>query len=272
MTKQSFKSRNQHNLKYIFLNHGYKETICFIHGAGSRLVQYQPQIDFFKASFNILLVNLYGHDPNDDQLSLSGDDFKLEVLAEDISDLIHHLDIEDFHLVGHSAGGLVALEMIKQKDVQPLSLVTFGTAVKLNIPKFMAHFISRIDKYMLNKKPEKYIKFMINASTKKEAVKPVMTKIMLEAKQAAPFIRKHIGNYDYLETLKTMSIPYLMIEGSDDKSIIKANKKYRKQLHHIKQLTILPIEDAGHFTNLDQPERFNHELMTYYQRLEEKEL
>lgn len=267
MNKQVFIHEN-HAIKYVYLDGHHQETLCFIHGAGSHFEQFNEQIDVFKPTFNILLVNLYGHDPEDQTLDLKTSDFTISRLALDISHLIKHLDIKNIHLIGHSAGGLVALEIIKSKTLNPKSLVTFGTAVRLNVSDFIAKTVSKIDAFMLKRKPESYIKFLVNASTKHEPVKPLITKIMLEAKQAAPHIRRHIGKYDYVDVIKDMNIDYLLIEGVRDKEIIKANKPHIKKLINHSNIKNQKIIDAGHFTNMDQPEAFNQMLMEFYQSLD----
>lgn len=264
MEKRFFQT-NGRCLSYVYHDGASKETLVFIHGAGSNLSQFNQQVEYFKTLFNVLNITLHGHDETLKAQVFTYDAFALKHLADDVLNLIKTLEIKAFHLIGNSAGGLVGLELIKSNQLIPKSLITFGTAPKLMVPKLLVKLVTKIDVYMLKKKPQKYLRFAAKACSKDEDVIKEITHIMMRSKHAAPFIRSQIGRYDYLDVIKTLPCQYLILKGPYDKSINKALKKYENSWQNNTNITVQIIEDSGHFMNLDQPSMFNKAISNFIQ-------
>ncbi len=126
---------------------------------------------------------------------------------------------------------------------------------------------STLNGYMLKKRPEKYLRFAAKACSKDEQVIEEITDIMFESKHAAPFIRSQVGNYDYLDVIENMKIPYLIIKGPHDKSINKSLDKHIKRFESQENIEVRSLDDAGHFLNLDHPEKFNDMVHTFLTRI-----
>jgi len=64
------------------------------------------------------------------------DSFSIDNFVADLRKLLNHLNITYFHLLGHSFGGILAFEYLReQKDVRCLSLILSSTPTDTNVVK-----------------------------------------------------------------------------------------------------------------------------------------
>jgi 3-oxoadipate enol-lactonase len=265
--KKEFMTSTQRKIHYDYLNNQMKETILFIHGAGSNMKQFEAHTSDFSTKFNVLNVTLFGHDPSQKDEIFKNEDFNLKKLAYDVNQLITDLKLENLHIVGNSAGGLVGFELIKSIPSRILSITTFGTAPRLMVSKWMIKLITKIDHQMLKKNANKYLTFAAKASSKNRETIKNITCIMLESKHAAPLIRSQIGRYDYIEFIKNSKTPYLLLTGDQDKSINKALKPYQEIFRKNQMISEKHIESSGHFLNMDQKDTFNQLVLSFIDQL-----
>lgn len=85
-----------------------RRTLVFVHGLSGCSSAWLPYSERFGDDFNLLFFDLRGHGK-----SLKKNDFDyyaLENIAEDIGQLAELLGLENFILIGHSFGALLALD------------------------------------------------------------------------------------------------------------------------------------------------------------------
>jgi len=230
-------------------------TVVFVHGAGSNASQFAHEHERLCQDFRVVSISLHGHGPQFKDRKFTSEEFRLDKLAGDVllcMDLLHQ---ERFHFVGNSAGGLVGLELAKQFPERLLSLCTFGTTGKLSFGA-LVHLIAGIDKLMIWMNPQGYLGFAARNSSRKMEVQEKVKALLLASCHATPYIRSQIGNYDYLNVIRTMELPYLLMECEHDSEINKTlatTLDAAKANPHAKKVF---LQEAGHFANLDQPALF----------------
>lgn len=264
MTK-TYLQLNKRFLAYQLSSTDLKESIVFVHGAGSNLEQFAKQYDFFNAKYNVLCISLHGHSEKYSNIHFSKDEFSIPRLAEDVYQILHQLNLPQIHFVGNSLGGLIGYHLILKHPGLFKSLTTFGTAIKLTYPMWAIALITWIDYSMLKLFSTTYLTSLLKASSKHIQTQNDMLKIMLEVKHVAHLVRSQIGNYNYLSVLDRLSIPYLYLHCMQDDSINKAMIPYIPKIQESKNIYIQKIEKAGHFCNVDQPELFNQSLLLFIQ-------
>ncbi|TVQ23604.1 MAG: alpha/beta fold hydrolase [Spirochaetaceae bacterium] len=162
------------------------ETLVFIHGAGANLNQFQPQVEHFARKYRIIGPSLRGHGestiPSDQGLEA----FKLDIMAHDVIELISHLDAAPVHIVGNSAGGVMGLEIARQRPDLVRSLAIYGTPGKMSFPKLLQKFTLWFDSRNATKNPEKTYKTLSRYTSKMPHTREQVYQIFLEAKQAIP--------------------------------------------------------------------------------------
>jgi len=81
-----------------------KSAVVFIHGVGLDVSLWQDQVTGLKSENHIITYDMLGHglSPN------APTDISLNTLAQQLRELLDHLQLERVHLIGFSLGGLVA--------------------------------------------------------------------------------------------------------------------------------------------------------------------
>ena len=69
-------------------------------------------------------------------------------------------------------------------------------------------------------------------------------------------IPQHIANYDYTPTVRSATLPQLLIRSEVDKDINAALASTLAALDEAPDGRVVPLADAGHFANMEQPQRF----------------
>lgn len=102
---------NQDTLFYKEAGEG--ETILFVHGSQEDYRVFMPQLELLATDFNVITYSRRYNYPNN-RLYNKETPFNPGTEAEDLEKLRQELDIDKFHIVGHSYGGLVALSYAKK--------------------------------------------------------------------------------------------------------------------------------------------------------------
>lgn len=80
------------------------ETIVMIHGFAMDSSLWQSMLPYWQNRYRIVIYDLRGHGQSEQE----GVELGWELMAEDLYQLIHYLEIEKFHLVGHGFGAHLA--------------------------------------------------------------------------------------------------------------------------------------------------------------------
>lgn len=102
---------------------GSGQTVILIHGLFGNLDNLGLIARDLSADYQVLSVDMRNHG-----LSFHSDIQTYEAMAEDLRLLIEHLDLKDFHLIGHSMGGKVAMKFAAKYPYKVLSLVVMDIA------------------------------------------------------------------------------------------------------------------------------------------------
>lgn len=86
-------------------------SIVLVHGSTSDYRIWNAQFSVFSAAYRVVAVSLRHFYP--ERWDGNGTDFSIEQHAQDVAALIKKLNLGKVHLVGHSRGGAVAVEIAK---------------------------------------------------------------------------------------------------------------------------------------------------------------
>jgi 3-oxoadipate enol-lactonase len=240
-------------------------TVVFLHGAGSNASQFVYEHERLCQDFRVVSISLHGHGAQFKDRKFTPEEFRLDKLADDVilcMDLLHQ---ERFHVVGNSVGGLIGFELAKRFPDRLLSLCTYGTAPKLSFGKLAIRLISGLDRLMISSIPDAYLGLVARNCSKQVPVQQKLKSILLESRHAIPYIRSQIGNYDYLDVIRAMEVPYLLLECEFDSEINKTLAEMRQAVEANPCAKTVFFEGAGHVANLDQPELFSTILKSHLQ-------
>lgn len=102
-----------------------KETLLLIHGMGSASTAWKPILRQLCENFTVVTVDLPGHGDTPMDKAQPMDP---QSLAQSVFDVMEDLGIENFHVVGNSLGGWIALEMASMRPHQVLSVIALAPA------------------------------------------------------------------------------------------------------------------------------------------------
>lgn len=103
-----------------------RRTLVFIHGLTGSCSAWYDYEEIFEETHNIISVDIRGHGKSTKHKTL--DDYAIEKFADDISNLLRQMEIEQFILVAHSFGTLIALELALRHAGRVQALVLLSPA------------------------------------------------------------------------------------------------------------------------------------------------
>ncbi len=248
-------------LEYFISGEANKETILFVHGAGANASQFEKQRQFFSDRYKVLSLSLRGHGGSPLPSPNVTPNYSLDLLADDIIGLIEKLKLDNIHYVGSSAGGVLGYIVCTCLADRFLSLTTFGTTGQMNWPLWTGRVLYAYDKYMMKFFGEKYLYLAVGYVTKIKEVRKNVTKMFLEAADAIPHLRYHLVNYNFLDEIEKLPIPYILMQCEYDKDINKGLKTTLEAMSKNSKAKVIQLKDAGHIANLDKPDEFNTVLL-----------
>lgn len=103
-----------------------KEQLVLLHGFMENLLIWENLEEFLSKKFRLIKIDLPGHGRSE----ILGEVHSMEMMAEKVKELTDHLQLENFHLLGHSMGGYVALAYAEHFGEQLKSLTLFFSTFK----------------------------------------------------------------------------------------------------------------------------------------------
>jgi 2-hydroxy-6-oxonona-2,4-dienedioate hydrolase len=99
------------------------KSLVFVHGYFGGSLQWAGQVDAFSDQFRVITPDLPGFGKNHDMTTPES----IRGLALYVLDELDKLDVDRFHLVGHSMGGMIVQEMVALAPERVDQLVLYGT-------------------------------------------------------------------------------------------------------------------------------------------------
>jgi pimeloyl-ACP methyl ester carboxylesterase len=192
--------------------------------------------------------------------------------AEDLLKLADTLGIQSFAAVGLSMGGQIALEIFALATDRILGLALCDTSAQLDTPEKRANRLALADRleregmepYAIEVLPKMVCDHTID--TKPEVARELVEMMKsCPVRGAADAARARTRRRDYVPLLPTIKVPSVIIVGEFDAftPILDAELMHNA----IPSSQVVIIKEAGHLTNLEQPEAFDQALGTLVRTL-----
>ena len=104
--------------------------LVLVHGFLGSSEMWTPQIDYFKKEFRVISPDLPGFGRSNSLQSCSS----IECMAAVIIKYLKKKNIDKFHLVGHSMGGMIVQEIVRTEGVRVSKLICYGTGPRGSMP------------------------------------------------------------------------------------------------------------------------------------------
>lgn len=219
--------------------------LLFIHGAGGTKNKWRS-LNNQLGSARFEAIDLPGHGENKCNIITS---------IQDYASFVSNEITEDTIVVGHSMGGLVALELaVRNNRVKAIVLV--ASFYELPVHEKLLEKLSNGE----------YPKSLFNASYSKQANEVLIE----EEREELKLVPVGVTSADFRATneyrdgkdiLANLSIPVCAIVGTEDRLIPQNAVEALKELKS--DISIYVIDGAGHYPMLENPERFSADLLQF---------
>lgn len=98
-----------------------KETLVLLHGFMENLTIWDDMERYLSEDFQLVKVDLPGFGKSESIAKIQ----TMEIIADEVEKLMHYLEVTNFHLLGHSMGGYVALAFAEKYPQRLKSLSLF---------------------------------------------------------------------------------------------------------------------------------------------------
>ncbi|MEE4193759.1 MAG: alpha/beta hydrolase [Anaerolineae bacterium] len=244
-------------------------TIFFCHGAGASPDQFTQQYGFAK-EYCMVTPSLRGHGNSQMPTSINAESMSLLRLTLDMLELADHLDIKEFHFVGHSFGGLLGLELLKIAPERLLSLTVFGVSPcpkQSIVPDWLrANFSQWVSYNQLQR-------ILGSSRSKNPSTVNAFTEMLKTANRKAVYsMLKSMVRHDYLEILHAnTTTPILLLRSGEDGRINESLDPCLEKLGQQRNIDIIRVGSASHLINIETPEFFNNILSAFLTKAKVKD-
>jgi pimeloyl-ACP methyl ester carboxylesterase len=191
-------------------------------------------------------------------------------MAADIAALLDELKIERAVLAGLSMGGQIVLEFYRLFSVRVRALVLADTTAQAETEagkSLRRDTAARLLREGMSLYAEEMLPKMLSARTieQQPAVAARLLAMMRKAPPvgAAAALRGRAERPDYVELLPCISVPALIVVGSDDTFTPVSDAEFMHERIPSAQLAV--VAETGHMPNMEKPDEFNRVLVEFLQ-------
>ena len=241
--------------------------LVLVHGGLGNRAMWGPQVRALSAAgYRCLAYDLRGHGE-----TRGGEDvlaFTPALLAEDLLAFADAVGLDSFALVGLSVGGMVAQEAAIAAPGRLDAVVMADTWVTTGASERERQFGAALTPVVelalrtFGTAPLAYLAARGMGDRDAEARELVRAATAGTSPASALRVWRGIGAHDTRSRLGTIRTPALVIAGAEDRNLGQA--RLLADLVEDAELVVLP--DAGHITNLHQPERFTGAVLDFLAR------
>lgn len=226
---------------------------------------WKPQIEtLVEAGYSVIMPDLRGFGESHNFADINS----IEDMAKDVAELLNILDIENAVFGGLSMGGYVLFNFFRLFPEKVSALIFCDTnCVADSEEKRLTRFdlIEKIEKDGSKALIENMLPNLICEFTKQNNPNLVndleKTFSEVEPQAAIAALRGMAERLDHTEILGNINVPTALIFGEDDKV---TNLETAEKMHtEIQNSNLFIIKNAGHYSNLEQPEQFNASLSDF---------
>ncbi len=253
-------------LAYDDLGSGF--PVVLLHAFPLSRKMWQPNVEAIaNAGFRVLLPDLTGFGEN----KLETSKISVEQMARDVASFLDKLAIEKAIIGGLSMGGYVTVNLYRLFPGKFAGLILCDTNASADAPEFREkryNLINQIESRGAEALVEIMLPNLISERTKENQdlvneLKSGFRKCDPESAIAA--LKAMAARLDHTALLAKIDCPTLLVFGEEDKiTNLEAAKSMAQQ---IRNSELKAIPEAGHYSNLENPDDFNTAIVRFLRKL-----
>ena len=240
--------------------------VTLSHSLACRYEMWDAEVARLSKRFTVLAYDSRGHG----HTSAPPGPYTLDQVADDIKAMYDALGIKSSHWIGLSMGGVFGLHTALRYPGLFDSMVLADTSSRLS-PEGIAAFKDRIAKVtaggmeaMVEPTLQRWFKESFRIK-KPDLMRRVGSWVRMTPIEGYVGISAAIPAIDVTDRLGEIAIPCAVLVGADDIAMPLAFSQTLVARLPKAELTVIP--DAGHLSNLEQPEAFYAALETFYNKI-----
>ena len=261
------------DINIYYESHGEGFPLVLAYGLGGSTVEWEPQIPVFSRRYRFIVWDPRGHGRSDSPPA--AEEYTQEIFAQDLKGLMDHLDIRQAYVGGLSMGGGIAIRftMLYPERVAALIITDSASASGRETPqeaRRMREDIIRlaetegmqaVSEYSMKNNPN----ISRTAGTGKDQEDRIRHMYLsLNPVGYAHSTRMILNAVFDSSLLERIDRPTLVLAGDEDPAL-PACRFIHEEIHG-SQLVVIP--NAGHLSNLDQPEAFNQAMLEFLTKVD----
>ena len=250
-------------LRIAFERAGDGPLLVLVHGAVSDRRVWKPQFDALADGFTVVAWDAPGCGQSDDP----PESFRLPDYADVLAGFLAALELGPAHVLGHSFGGALALELALRHPAAPAKLVIAGgyagwagSLSGEDVERRLAFALDVAGRLPGGFDPTS-MPGLFSDKMSDEAARRLLT-IMSEIRPAATRSMAHaLAEADLRAALPSIEAPTMLIYGVEDK---RSPPSVARDLHRrIPNSHLVMLPGLGHESALEDPDRFNVEVRAF---------
>lgn len=249
------------DVELALIDAGHGEAVLFVHGLGGSHSDWRHQIEPCAHHFRVLVPDLRGFGAS----SAGTRRIDIPQLARDLLALLDALGIERCHLVGHSMGGAVALQLALDAPQRVGRLVIANSVPSFSTPSLRRYgeFLYRL-LLMATVGPVALAHISARRMFPGEALRAERARVIARsrANRRWPYLQAllSISRWSVRERLPYLQLPALVIAAEHDYFAREESERFAHALPHA-EFTWFP--GAHHALPSEQPDAFNARVCAF---------
>lgn len=244
--------------------------VC-LHGIGGNRSNWDRQWPAFASQFTTVAWDARGYGSSDDYEG----ELRFEDFSADLRRVLDYYGVQRAHLLGMSMGGRIAIDFCAREPGRVATLIVADTSAGSKVVSSR----ERVEEFLaLRKAP------LLNGKTPAEIAPTVVDSLVSPA--TTPQVRAQmieslaaLHMHSYLKTLdtvtrytafpdfRTLEVPSLVLVGEHDRI---ATPEYAQGMARDMGAQFVLLRDAGHLSNMEQPEAFNSAVLEFLMRYRDR--
>jgi 3-oxoadipate enol-lactonase len=234
---------------------GQGTPVLLLHGLGSSLLDWQPQIDHLSRSFRVYALDLRGHGRSEPLRAR----LRLADLAEDVAEFIRAKEIEPCFVVGISMGGMIGFQLLASHPDIARGFVAINSTPSFPLDSFALRCRLALRLLLIRLLGLRALGWLLARKLFPHAGQAALraqTAARIAGNDRTSYLHalRAIPGWSAWPALENVATPMLIVSGDRDYTPLAYKRDYVRKLRNAR---LVVIEDSGHATPLDQPTRLN---------------
>lgn len=248
------------NLYYEDVGQG--KPLIFLHGFGWDMRQWKRQVQRFSSEYRVITLDARGQGKS----TLPSGEVQNNIFWQDVVAMMDYLTIPKAIICGLSMGGHVAIQTAIHSGKRVEGLILIGTPCTNQFNSF-EQMVIPINRFCLRLMPMSWIAWCMSVGLGpfNRASRPYIREVTSNINHDIyNRLWKAVSSMESRDGLSKITCPTLMLIGDHD-SMTRRQQQYMHE--HIRNSSLVTIENAHHGTNLDNPEQVEREIEVFLKQL-----